>query len=184
MPKKQRFPKIVEIGGTEFILRLMTPQDRNTILSFAQHLPEADLLFMRRDVTQPEAVDAWMRDLEAKRAVSLITEAEGGVVAYGTLYFNQLFWNRHLGEVRVLVSSAYRNRGLGRRIIRELVRLAEDMELEKVVTYLSVGDKGARSVMEDLGFRAEAILGDWVKTRDNRRHDLLIMSTSLTEFEN
>jgi len=36
-------------------------------------------------------------------------------------------------------------------------------------------------MVEDLGFKPEAILSDWVKTRDDRHRDLLIMSTDLEE---
>jgi RimJ/RimL family protein N-acetyltransferase len=176
-----KFPKHVKLGGTTFTLRLMTPQDRDVIFAFAHHLSESDLLFMRRDITQPEAVDAWIRDLEMQHAISILVEDEGKVIGYGTLYFHQLFWNRHVGEIRVLVSSPYRARGIGTRLTRELMSMAHDMELEKVVTYMAVDDKVGRSVVEDLGFTPEAILADWVKTRDNRRHDLLIMSTSLLE---
>lgn len=177
---QSNFPKTQTLGGTAFTFRLMTAQDRSRILYFAQHLSESDLLFMRRDVTQPEVVDAWVQDIENNRAASILVEAGDQIVAYGTLYFNQLFWSRHMGEIRVLVSSAYRGRGLGSRLVRELMGFARDMELEKVVTYLSVDDRGARAMVEEIGFRAEAILPDWVKTRDNRTHDLVIMGASMS----
>jgi hypothetical protein len=47
---------------------------------------------------------------------------------------------------------------------------------------MAIEDKGAQHVVEELGFKAEAILTDWVKTRDNRTHDLLIMSAPLVEL--
>lgn len=181
--EKQQFPKNVHLDGTTFTFRLMTAEDRELILAFARHLPESDLLFMRRDVTQAEAVDAWIRDLAMNHAITILVEYQENIIAYGTLYYNQLFWNRHLGEIRVLVSSAYRNRGIGTRLSRELMKFAKERELDKVVSYMAVEDKVARCLVEDLGFKPEAILSDWVKTRDSRIHDLLIMSTSLSEMQ-
>jgi RimJ/RimL family protein N-acetyltransferase len=180
---RQNFPKTVKLGSDTFTLRLMSAQDRTAILTFANQLSENDLLFMRRDVTKPEAVDAWISDIQAEHATSILVELNDGIVAYGTLYFNQLFWNRHLGEIRVLVSSPYRGHGIGTRLTRELMKFAQEMELEKIITYMAVDDRGARTVVEELGFKPEAILADWVKTRDERHHDLLIMSTSLVEMQ-
>lgn len=177
-----QFPRAMKLSGTELTVRPMLSSDRDAILAFAARLSEQELLFLRRDITRPEAVDAWIRDLEGNRAFTLLLEDRGQIIGYGTLYYNLLFWNRHLGEIRVLISAPYAGMGLSARLIRELMQLARDLELEKVVAYLSVDDLDARRVLEDLGFTPEAILADWVKTRDNRHHDLLIMSTSLVEI--
>lgn len=177
-----QFPRAMKLTGTNLTMRPMLASDRDAVLDFAARLSEQDLLFMRRDITQADAVDAWIRDLESNRAFTLLLEDRGQIIGYGTLYYNLLFWNRHLGEIRVLISTPYTGMGLSGRIIRELMQLARDLELEKVVTYMSVDDRESRLVVEDLGFSPEAILADWVKTRDNRHHDLLIMSTSLVEI--
>lgn len=182
MPKKD-FPKTVTANGSKYQFRLMDAKDRYTILNFARSLSEADLSFMRRDITQDEAVDAWIRDIEANRAVTLVVEDEGRVAGYGTLYYNQLFWNRHLAEIRVLVSSPYRNRGLGKKLTRELMLIAKELPLDKVMVYIAIEDKGAQRMVEGMGFKPEALLTDWIKTRDDRTHDLLIMSTSLADMQ-
>lgn len=173
------FPKNVTLGNSTYTLRLMTSKDKHTVLNFVQHLSEADTLFMRRDVTQPEAVDSWLQDIERDRTITILMEEKGNVAAYGSLHYNQLFWNRHLAELRVLVSSSYRRRGLATVLARELINFARKLSLDKVVAYVAIEDRRAREVMESLGFRAEAVLQDWVKTRDERTHDLLIMSITL-----
>lgn len=180
---KDNYPKTVTINGMDYIFRLMTAQDRNAILAFAQSLSDSDLLFMRRDITQPEAVEAWVRDLQTNRAISILVEDQGRIVGYGSLYYNQLFWNRHLAEIRVMVSSPYRNRGFGGRLTRDLMLFARELNLDKVLVYTAVEDKGSQRMVEDLGFRPEALLADWIKTRDDRTHDLLIMSTSLRDTQ-
>jgi RimJ/RimL family protein N-acetyltransferase len=174
-----KYPKTVKVNGSVFAFRLMEPSDRNAVLTFAQHLSESDLSFMRRDITQPDAVEDWIHDIQADRAVTILAEEAGKIVGYGTLYHNQLYWNRHLAELRVLVSSPYRNRGLGQQIATDLVMLSKKLKVEKVLAYLPVENKGAQRMVENLGFKPEAILADWVKTRDNANHDLLIMSMTL-----
>jgi RimJ/RimL family protein N-acetyltransferase len=177
------FPKKVSDSEGDLTLRLMEPDDRNSLLKLAQNLSEADLWFMRRDLTQPEAIDAWVNDIENNRAITLLMEDQGRIMAYGSLYHNQLPWNRHLAELRIMVTSPYRNRGIGAKLARELLMIAKDLEFDKVFSYTSVEDKGAQKMLEGVGFKAEALLGDWIKTSDDRTLDLVIMSASLAAFE-
>lgn len=173
------FPQTVKDGEGELNLRLMDADDRESIIALAQKLSEADLWFMRRDITQPESVDAWIRDIDNNRAITLLVEDKGHVIAYGSLYHNQLFWNRHLAEIRIMVTAPYRNRGLGNRLATELISFCKELGFEKVFSYTSAEDKGAQKMLEGVGFKAEALLADWIKTRDERTHDLVIMSASL-----
>lgn len=180
---KENYPYTFSLNGTTFTIRLMEGKDRNAILTLAHTLSPADLLFMRRDITQSEAVDDWLTDIERNHAITILVEDGGKIVAYATLYHHQLFWSRHMGEMRVMVTSPYRNRGLGARITRELMLFAKELELQKVAIYLAVEDKSAQRMVEELGFRPEALLTDWVKTRDDNTHDLLIMTTSLADLQ-
>ncbi|NWF71256.1 MAG: GNAT family N-acetyltransferase [Chloroflexi bacterium] len=183
MAKKQAAPpKKMSLNGSNLTFRPMDASDRNTILSMAQHMTETDLAFMRRDITQPDVIDAWVQEIQNHRAYTLLVEDDDQVVAYGTLYFSQFYWNRHIAEVRVLVTSPYRNRGIGAKLVRELMQKAHDFKLDKLICYLSADDKSARKMVESLGFRPEAVLADWVKMRDERTKDLLIMATALGEL--
>lgn len=182
MPVKD-FPKSLEISGEKYSFRFMDAQDREAITAFAHSLTEADLWFMRRDITQPHAVDGWISDIEQDHARTILVEVDDKIVAYGTIYYNQLFWNRHIGEMRVMVGSAHRSRGMGQRIAREITLLAKSMGLDKVIVYMAASDKAAQRMVEYLDFKPEAILTDWIKGRDNRKHDLLIMSTDLSEIQ-
>jgi len=175
----QEYPKTMSISGDEYTFRLMTNKDRDVLLGMVKQITDSDLWFLRHDITQNDAIDDWIRDIDHKRAQTLIVEDNGKAIAFGILYYNQVFWNRHLAEMRVLVASSHRNRGLGTKIARELTVLAKDLSLEKVLVYMEANDKAARRMVEDLGFKPEAILSDWVKTRDDRHRDLLIMSTDL-----
>lgn len=176
---KNTFPKTLNLNGAPFTFRLMTAADRDRVLAFARLLTEPELSFMRRDITRPDAVDAWIEDLNQQKAISILVEDDLRLAGYGTLYFNQFFWNRHLAEVRIMVSANYRNRGLGTRLTSELMLFAQELGLEKVLSYMALDDPNARRMLEAVGFKPEAVLAGWVKTRDNRTHDLLIMSMAL-----
>lgn len=176
------FPITLNLDGAKFTLRLMTPDDRNRVLGMAQSLTDQDMQFMRRDISQPGVVDEWVMDLKSDRTITILAEDESKTIAgYGSLHYNQIFWNRHMGEIRTNVRTTYRNKGLGRRIVAELFLLAKERDLEKVYVYVPADHRPVLMMVERLGFKAEALLSDWVKTRDDRTHDLVIMSTSLAD---
>lgn len=170
--------------GTPVVLRLMTPADAGPIAAFARSLPEDDLLFLRMDITDPEAVAHWVRNLEAGLTTTVIAEASGGIAGYAALVQNRVGWQRHLGEIRTQVALRFRSQGLGRALAGEIFSLARGRGLRKIVAQMTPDQKGARATFERLGFRAEALLQDFVVDHSGRTRDLLVMGydvTGLTE---
>jgi RimJ/RimL family protein N-acetyltransferase len=61
---------------------------------------------------------------------------------------------------------------------------AQTVGMQKIVAQMAAAERGAIAVFEKLGFRAEALLTDYVMDRTGRTHDLIVMShdvTGLTE---
>ena len=76
--------------------------------------PEDDLFFLLVDVTTPEGLDHWMRDLQDGRNVTVLAEEGGKLLGYSSLHHGQARWTRHLGEIRLLMAPDQRGRGVGR----------------------------------------------------------------------
>ncbi len=181
---RRTYPWKMTVDGKEITFRLMTPLDGPEILSFAQHLPEDDLMFLRSDITQQPAIDAWMNYIKTGRTISVVAEIDGKIAGYASIHKNEANWMRHVGEMRVLVSRDYRGLGLGKRLTNEAFAMAKDMGLSKVTAQMSTDQRGARQVFEHLGFRPEALLADHVMTRDGQTRDMLIMSYDVAGFSN
>jgi len=184
---RQSYPREEKLGDNRTVtLRLMDKSDRDVVLDFSRSLPPDDLLFLRRDITNPEVVDQWVHNVETGRAVTVLAERDGELVGYGSLYRNHVSWMRHVGEIRVLVGSDCRKLGLGRRLAHEVFAIAKDLGLQKMMARMTADQKGARATFERLGFRAEALLHDFVLDREGKTRDLLIMSydiAGLTDTE-
>lgn len=176
------YPREVKSGDGTVTLRLMGRSDREAILKFAHDLPPDDLLFLRLDITTPEGVDEWIANIEAGRTVTVIAEAGGAVVGYASVHHNETMWNRHIGEIRVIVSPEYRKHGLGRRLTGDVFAIARELGLSKITAQMTPDQKGARATFERLGFQPEALLADFVVDREGRRRDLLIMTYDLAGF--
>ncbi|HEY0321555.1 MAG TPA: GNAT family protein [Pyrinomonadaceae bacterium] len=177
---KRNYPWTTTLGDRRVTLRLMQAEDRDALLAFARLLPTDDLLFLSIDITEPEAVDGWMREIKAGRVVTVLAESDGRLVGHGTLTVNNLTWTRHLGEIQLLISPEFRGKGLGNLLADEVNTIARAKELQKVVARMASEQKGARQVFERLGFTVEALLADYVIDRRGRTHDLIVMSYDVT----
>jgi RimJ/RimL family protein N-acetyltransferase len=175
--RKRDYPRIVTLDDkTEITLRLMAAVDADRIMAFARALPEQDLLFLRADITDPRIVAQWVQNIAAERTVTIIAEASGDLAGYVSLHYNQVTWQRHLGEIRVQVGLKYRSHGLGRVLAGEIFGVARDLGLRKIVAQMTVEQKGAIATFERLGFQPEALLQDFVMDRAGRTHDRVVMS--------
>ena len=176
-------PRKVVCGEVEFELRLMTPADDAAVLGFAQKLSTHDLLFLRRDISQPKVVAAWMDATRSGLITTLLATRGGAVVACATIVRDALSWSGHVGEMRVIVEASSRGKGLGQKLTQECFALALEMGLEKMTAQMTVDQRGAITVFEGLGFRAEALLKDHVKDRDGTKHDIVILSHDVEKFQ-
>lgn len=177
---KKKYPRTVTVNGNSFRLRRISADDKELILSFARSLPEENLLFLRMDITKPEVVEQWVDSNETGRRVTVLAEADGKLLGYGSLNRQDLSWARHMGEIRVIVDASERSKGLGTLLTKEVFDIAEELGLSKIVAQMVREQEGARRMFERLGFAAEALLTDWVIDRSGKTRDLVVMSHDVT----
>jgi len=183
MTSTRTYPRTVACEGGEVDLRLLTPDDEAAVLAFAQKLSPHDLLFLRRDISQPKVVAAWMEATRRGGIATVLATRAGAVLGCATIVRDELSWSRHVGELRVILEPASRGQGLGQKLTQEAFALAIDLGVEKLMAQMTVDQRGAIGVFEGLGFRAEALLHDHVKDRDGKTHDIVILSHDVAKFQ-
>jgi L-amino acid N-acyltransferase YncA len=171
------YPREVSLrNGQNVSLRLMEARDRQSVLNFARSLPPDDLLFLRTDITEARTIDAWVENVEEGTTITVLAELNGDVAGYASLHTEGARWTRLIGEVRVQVGIGNRGVGLGKRLVGEIFRLGQDLGLKKMAAMMTPEQVSARAAFDELGFRVEATLGDWVVDREGRSRDLVIMT--------
>ena len=175
-PTSRTYPHTIQCGNTQLEITRMGSSDRDALIAFIATLPAHDLLFLSRDVTHPKVIDAWMRALDKGQINSLIVRDGSQVVGCTAIIVDQLGWSSHVGELRIMTSSACRGIGLGRTMIQECVAQAVDLGLKKLVAQMTTSQRAGITVFEELGFRAEALLAKHVADREGGLHDLVLMS--------
>ncbi len=179
---KRSYPWQTTINGKTFTFKLLERKDREASLAFARSIPYDDLIFLTFDITDSKDMDGFIKSVEDHKALSVIIESDGKHVGFGSLNYNQVAWTSHLGEIRLLVNPAYRGYGLGKLIINEVFVLAQELGLRKLVAQMASEQRGAIKAFEHLGFKAEALLADYVIDKQGRTHDLVIMSHDISGF--
>ncbi len=172
----RRYPHRVPCGKAEVEIAAMTGADRAALVAFVAALPPRDLLFVRRDIGHPKVIDAWMQALDSGAIASLIARCGDAMVGCTAIVTDALSWSRHVGELRVLVAPDWRGKSLGRVLIQECFAQALAMGLKKLTAQMTVEQRAAIAVFEELGFRAEALLARHVADRDGTLHDLVLLS--------
>lgn len=170
------YPKTVGLGALSVTLREMRGADEKDILDFARTLPTHDLLFVRRDITNPKVVAAWVEAIRAGTMWTVLALDGETILGCAALIRDALSWSPQLGELRVLVAPAAREKGLGRLLIQEAFRKALRLHMKKLMAQMTVDQKGAIAIFEELGFRGEGLLKDHVIDRDGVAHDIVILS--------
>jgi RimJ/RimL family protein N-acetyltransferase len=177
---RESYPREIGVGAKRTAtLRLMEKSDRDRVVDFARSLPPDDLLFLRKDITASQVVDEWLRDIEAGHTITVLAEADGELVGYGSLLRDESLWGRHMGEIRVLVKSDYRGVGLGRRLAFDVFAIAKVLGLEKITARMTPEQTRTRAILERLGFTVDAVLRGFVRDREGKVHDLVVMSSDV-----
>jgi len=181
-PPAERYPKVVKLtDGSEVLVRLMQQEDGDRLLEFFRGVPEGERIFLREDVTRPEAIEVRIRAIGRGRFLSLLAEAEGRIVGDATLQRRPTYWLQHVAEVHVVVDRGYRRVGLAHNLLYELFDLARDQGIETLLAEMMSEQVAALSLFGRLGFKREAIFRRLVKDLHGKKHDLVIMTRDLTE---
>lgn len=177
------YPKQAALrSGKTVDLRLMEPGDAALLHAFFCGIPQEDLLFLRRNVTDRTVIDQWAERVARGSVVTVFAMQGGKVVGEASLHLSTTPWSEHVGEVRVVVDGSLRQTGLGTRLTTEIFLLAIQRGIDKIVAEMTIEQKGAISVFQKLGFRVEGLLRNHVRDRAGEKHDLVLMGHETREF--
>jgi L-amino acid N-acyltransferase YncA len=173
---KHDFPLRFSLKGRTVVLRPLAAEDRERMVAFARALPENDLLFLERDITQPTEVDRWIKGVLAGNLVTLTGWEGNAVIGYVTIDRGNVPWTRHVAELRVVVAESARGLGIGRLLLEMAFELVLSEGATKVIARMTPDQTGARNLFQRLGFSEEAVLRDHALDMHGHPHDLLVLS--------
>ena len=177
------YPKLVTLDGVSYQIRWLQPSDEGNLQQFATEMPPEDLLFLPRDITHKGVVSAWMKQAEEGAISTLVVMKDDTMVGVAAVVCDELSYSKHVGDLRVLLSSATRGVGLGRLLVKECYFLALARNLEKLTTRMTANQPTALKLFEELGFAPEALWRNQVRDGHGVNHDLIGLGQDVAGFE-
>jgi len=176
----QKFPRNITLKEKlQCTLRPLRRDDEKAFHEFFSAVPEAERMFIKHRVTDTAVIRDWCRNIDLGRNFPLLAIADGRIVADATLHQQLGGWKRHIGRVSVLVLPNYRNRGLARALVGEIVQLARNLGLERVEAEFIGEQEAAIKMFALLGFSNLVRLEDYVKDMQAIAHDYVLMGLDL-----
>ena len=157
-------------------LRTITQDDTEMVLSFLNTLPEGDQTFWKEHTTSG-SIERWIHDERIHRWILV----ENGELQAMLAIVPGVGWSSHVGELRLVVGSAYRRRGIGRRLARYGLTEALRLGLMKIVVEVIADKAGDIEMFTSIGFRPEALLENHIRDRNGALRDLVLLSHDVEE---
>ncbi|MDA0769469.1 MAG: hypothetical protein BZY79_04885 [SAR202 cluster bacterium Casp-Chloro-G4] len=183
--KMTAYPKEVEVPNKRtFIIRPMRAEDDGALLDFFLRIPEDERFYLKEDVTSPGVIRQWVENLNYSRALPLLAFVGDRIVADGTLHRRRAGATKHRGEIRVVVDPEFRNMGVGTELMRELIDIARDSDLERITLELVAQEQeSALLTAEALGFVRLATVPNYYRDANGKPHDMLMMELPLGKWQ-
>lgn len=164
-------------------LRPLEETDEKPFHTFFQAIPERERMFIKHRVTDPEVIHEWCQNIDMGRNLALLALQPDRIIGCATLHQQLGGWKRHVGRVSVIVHPQYRNRGLGRALVSEVVELAGRVGLERVEAEFLADQLTAIKLFGVMGFSNLVRLPNYVKDMQAVTHDYVLMGLDLEADE-
>ena len=175
------YPKAITLmDGTKTALRPLSSDDEARLLRFFMRVPEADRYFLKEDVTDPALIHRWASHIDLDRVIAIVAILGDEIIADATLHRSRDLARSRVGEYRLVVDPAYRGLGLAGRLAEEMLDMAADIGLRKVV-YEAVDpqEEIAIKATKRIGFEHVATLKGRVVDLWGREQDLVILERAI-----
>ena len=162
--------------GTKILLRPMVAEDQKALYQFFKGVHREVAQYLRDDVENPLVIEKWAKNLDYEKTLPILALKEDDtIIADATINRRSFGWKWHLGTVRIFVHRDYRNVGVGRLIIEELVDIAYKLGIEKLIAEVPEHSTAAINAFSKSGFYRVATIPNMVKDRNNMPVDVVFM---------
>jgi len=176
----EEYPKeIVLKDGTAITLRPVERGDADQLVAFFRRISAADRWYLHHDVSDPTIVRAWAEEVNYERVIPIVALNDGEIVGDATLHRHRHGSRHHVGEIRLVIDPAMREKRLGTWMVLDLIQLATALGLEKLVAQIASSEVVALRALRHLDFVREAVIPELHKDASGTPYDLIILVKNL-----
>ena len=181
--KLEGYPKKFTLNdGTEVEIRPLRDGDHMALLNLFQRIPEEDLFYLKDTVTDSEVIRDWTHNINLERVIPIVALVGDKVIADATLHRSRVLARKHIGELRIVADPEYRGKGVGRRLLRELLDIAAELDLYRVaIELVPEREEAAIGVVVSMGFARVATLQGRIRDYYGSYKDVVVLEIPLSD---
>jgi len=173
------YRRLVKLNdGQAVLLRPLVETDEDNLVALFQTATGEAKRFLRSDVSDEALVRSWAQHIDHARALPIVAEVSGRVVGEVFLHFGRRS-TRHLAEVHIYLEPAYRGKGLGSIMLKEVISLARQAGLQYLLAQIVLEQHEAIKAFQNLGFKMEASIRDYFIDAEGQMHNVVILMLQL-----
>jgi RimJ/RimL family protein N-acetyltransferase len=150
---------------------------------FFKELSQRNRRYFKRDEVVDKVIGQWCRQLDYDRVLPVLAIAREGknerVLADGTLHTESHGRSAHVARIRWVVADDMQERGLGRLLVRELLRQAHSRGIQKIQAKLMAQDRQSIQLLHRLGFKKEAVFRLHAKDLCGKLFDVVVLARGI-----
>ena len=173
------YRRLVKLNdGQAVLLRPLVRTDENNLVALFQTATGEAKRFLRSDVSDEAMVRSWAQNLDYTCVLPIVAEIGGRIAGEVSLHFGQRS-TRHVGEVHIYLEPAYRGKGLGSIMLKEVIALARQAGLTYLLAQVVLEQHEAIKAIQNLGFKMEASIRDDFMDEEGGMHNVVILLLQL-----
>jgi acetyltransferase len=177
-PTLETFRNIMTLkDGARVLFRPLTAQDYEGLANLFLPLAAEDRQVMRQSVDET-VIHGWLDHLDYDKVLPIVAEIHHEIVGEATLHYGTGPY-RHTADLRLFLAKAWRQRGIGTRLIQTMIDLARRQGLQILTAEVIASQVGVVKAFEGCGFRVKATLEDHFMLPDSQTLDVVLMTNSL-----
>lgn len=168
--------------NTQITVRNLSLEDVDASLQFFLTIPQAERNYLRSDVSKREHIEKRIQEALSGKIIRRVVMVKNKIVSDGSLEILRGRWRGGTGYLRLVVLGDYKDLGAAYVLAWNLYNEAYENHLNKIVTKLMRPQKTLISVYEELGFKREALLPNYVTDQLGNEQDMVIMVCALEDL--
>ena len=176
----ERYPLMQVLDdGTACTIRPLTTEDEHAFVVFLNSVPEIERLFIKQRIGSGRFRKQWCRDLDYDSALTLVAIAHDHIIGKITLQQREGGWKRHIGRVHSLTHTEYRDVGVSRMMIEEVIEVALHSGLTRLEAEFN-GERGASiHCFEQAGFSELLRMRSYLRDMSGTSHDWVLLGMQI-----
>ncbi len=139
-------------SGKKIVLRFPEKNDLEKLVEMYTTLSDRTMMYLRPYRFTKKEVEVMLGRVDFRNVFSIVAEDEHGKIVGEVRLITH---ETGSGEIGIIVHDSYQNQGIGQRLLKEIIKLAKEKEIKKLISFINEKNNPALHIFRKEGFTVE-----------------------------